>query len=180
MPVATESKRQNFNVTPDQEAELLALQREFDAPSVKDAILRAVRLARFIGGEVRSGRRLALKDANGLVTEVALPDIQPVPRPEWKYLVQRPESWKKQLFVKGRRLTAFQVWSDMLVNKMTPVETAEDWDLPEEAIQEIIDYCEANKDLLKMEAQEEKLYLLSHGVRLEPQAAVERRAKLSA
>ncbi len=44
MSVTSELKRQNFNVTPEQEAELLSLQTELAAPSVKDAILRAARL----------------------------------------------------------------------------------------------------------------------------------------
>ena len=166
MSAAVEFKRQNFNVTPEQEAELLALQSELEAASVKDAIFRAVRLTRFLGHEVRSGRRIGLKDRQGNITDVILPELQGAGLSSWTYLVERPHSWKKQLFVKGRRLTAAQVWLDMRTNHMTPSEAAENWELPEETIAEIVEYCESNVALLKMEADEEKLYLSSQGVKL--------------
>jgi len=40
------------------------------------------------------------------------------------------------------------------------------WDLPLEAVAEIAEYCESNGSLLQMEADEEKLFLSSQGVRL--------------
>ena len=45
---------------------------------------------------------------------------------QWVYLAERPQSWKKQLFLKGTRLTAFHVWRDMLVNNMTEDKAADD------------------------------------------------------
>jgi len=86
----------------------------------------------------------------------------------WTYLVERNYSWKKQLFIKGRRLTAAQVWLDMRANDMTLSAAAENWDLPEEAVAEIVEYCESNAPLLKMEADEERLFLSSQGVKLAP------------
>ena len=56
----------------------------------------------------------------------------------------------------------------MQVNHMTPEEAAENWDLPIEAIHEIIRYCQANRELLAMEADEEERRLRERGVRLEP------------
>jgi len=166
MSAAPEIKRQNFNVTPEEDAELLALKSELATSSVKDAIFAAVRLTRFLGHELRNGRRIGLKDRKGNITDVILPELQGAGLSSWTYLVERPHSWKKQLFVKGRKLTAAQVWLDMQANKMTPSEAAENWELPEEAISEITEYCESNTPLLKMEADEEKLSLISQGVKL--------------
>lgn len=166
MSASVELKRQNFNVTPEQEAELLALQSEFAAPSVKDAIFKAVRLTLFLRHEVRSGRRIGLRDRKGNITDVIMPELEGPGSLPWTYLVERSYSWKKQLFVKGRRLTAAQVWLDMRANQMTETEAAENWDLPLEAVAEIVEYCESNGSLLKMEADEEKLFLSSHGVLL--------------
>jgi hypothetical protein len=160
MREAAQHKRQNFNVNPEQEAELLALQSELDAPSVKDALLRAVRLTRFLRQEIKSGKHLGLRDSSGNVTEVLIPELQRIIG-EWTYLVARPHSWKKQLFVKGRKLTAAQVWLDMQANDMTPAEAATNWDLPVDAIAEIGEYCLRNLALLKMEADEERLVLIS-------------------
>ncbi len=159
MPALTDTKRQNFNVTPEQEAELLALQSELSAPSVKEAILKAVRLTLLLRREVRSGRRLGLKDAQGNMTEMILPELEAAGSPHWTYLVERPHAWKRQLFIKGRKLTAAQVWLDMQANQMTLAEAAANWDLPPEAVAEAADYCQRHAALLQMEADEEKLLL---------------------
>ena len=87
---------------------------------------------------------------------------------QWQFLEPRPSSWRKQLYIKGRKLTAFTVWSDMIANKDTLDETAENWNLPTEAIKEAIEYCENNQELLKSEADEERRYLEERGVVLEP------------
>ena len=87
---------------------------------------------------------------------------------QWQFLEPRSSSWRKQLYIKGRKLTAFTVWSDMIANKDTLDETAENWNLPTEAIKEAIEYCENNQELLKSEAEEERRYLEDRGVVLEP------------
>ncbi len=115
---------------------------------------------------MKDGKRISLKDRNGEVTEVILPDLEFASHRTWTYLVERPGSWKRQLFVKGRRLTAAQVWLDMKANQMTQSEAAENCDLPREAVAEIVNYCENNAALLQMEADEERLFLSAHGVRL--------------
>jgi hypothetical protein len=87
---------------------------------------------------------------------------------EWQYLEQRPHPWRKQLYLKGRRLTAFGVWSDMIVNNEIPSEAADNWDLPLAAISEVIEYCQTHQELLKKEALEERRYLEERGIALEP------------
>ncbi len=54
------------------------------------------------------------------------------------------------------------------VNEMTIEEAADNWDLPLTAIHEVINYCEANRELLKQEAQEKRRRLEVKGVSLEP------------
>ena len=43
----------------------------------------------------------------------------------WKYLVERPHPWRRQRWIKGRRLLASTVWADMIVNAMSVEEAAE-------------------------------------------------------
>jgi hypothetical protein len=43
---------------------------------------------------------------------------------QWQFLEPRLSSWRKQLYLKGRKLTAFTVWSDMIANEDTLDETA--------------------------------------------------------
>ncbi|MEQ9368031.1 MAG: hypothetical protein RIG63_03225 [Coleofasciculus chthonoplastes F3-SA18-01] len=86
----------------------------------------------------------------------------------WYYLVARPHPWRRQLYIKGRKLLASTVWQDKIANEMTPEQAAENWDLPLAAIYEVIHYCESNRDLIKLEADEERYRLEEKGVLLEP------------
>lgn len=90
---------------------------------------------------------------------------------QWQYLEQRPHRWRKQLSFKGKRLRPFTVWITMQVEKMSPQQAADNWDLPEEAVAEAIAYCEANQELLKLEALQERRYLEERGISLEPKVA---------
>lgn len=90
------------------------------------------------------------------------------PQTQWQYLEQRPHPWRQQLYFKGRRLKAFSVWMDMMVNEMSPEEAADNWDLPLAAVREAIEYCSSHQDLLKREAQEERRRLEEKGISLEP------------
>jgi len=85
--------------------------------------------------------------------------FQPINKTQWQYLETHPSSWRKQLYFKGSKLTAFTVWSDMIANKDTINETASNWELPVEAIREAVEYCETNQELLQLEAEAERDYL---------------------
>lgn len=76
---------------------------------------------------------------------------------KYKYLVARPDKWKKQLYVKGRgSLTARHVVGTMQANNLTVEETAKNYGLPVEAILECIQYYEENKGLIDAEVREER------------------------
>jgi hypothetical protein len=168
MMAADSVKRQNFNVSVDEEAELNHLRETLGASSVKDAILRASRIVLTLAAEVKEGHKIYMTDRQGRETRFLLPDFESS-APKWKYLVERPDKWKRQLYIKGRRQTAANLWYDMIANKQSLEEAAVNWDLPLEAIQEILTYCEANRALIVKEADEEKRFLLAHGVRFEPE-----------
>ena len=158
-------KRQNFNITPEEEAQLQHLRETLGATSIKDALLRAARLTLVLSREVQEGKRIYSTDPSGMQTRLLLPDIEAT-TVTWNYLTSRPHSWKRQLYIKGRRLTAANVWYDMLANKRDFKETAENWELPVEAVMEIVRYCEANRELIGMDAEEEKRLMEDQGVSL--------------
>jgi len=167
----TETKRQNFNITPEQEAELAWVRDVIGAPTTKDAILRAVRVLAILARETQQGRTLYLGTRSGDLIQLLIPELQPARAEGWNYLVARPHSWRRQLYIKGRKLRAFTVCQDMRTNKLTPQEAADNWELPLEAVEEIVRYCESNQELLSMEADEERRRLLEEGIPLEPAAA---------
>ena len=85
----------------------------------------------------------------------------------YRYLEERPHPWKKQLWIKGRNMTVWQLLTWMWANEMTPEEVAEDYGLPVEAVYEALDYYEKNKELLHAEAEEEKRWLKERGWELD-------------
>lgn len=87
-----------------------------------------------------------------------------VAKTQWQYLEKRPDSWREQLYIKGRKLTAFTVWSDALANGMTPEEVADSKELPLAAVLEAIEYCQTHPELLQQEADAERHYLKTRGV----------------
>lgn len=64
----------------------------------------------------------------------------------YKYLVRKPKSVYKQLFVKERWISARTLYGMYARDEspMTPEEIAADFDLPLEAVQEAIVYCESS------------------------------------
>ncbi len=84
--------------------------------------------------------------------------------------VERPHAWRRQLWVKGRKLLASAVWLDALTNGMGPREAAENWDLPQDACEETFAYCEANAALIEAEANEERQRLNGANVDVEARA----------
>lgn len=87
---------------------------------------------------------------------------------QWRYLVERPHAWRRQLCVKGRNMTAAQLISAMNANGLNAAAAANDFELPIEAINEAVRYCGAEVELLALEANEERRRLIERGYRLEP------------
>jgi hypothetical protein len=111
--------------------------------------------------------QLSVSDRLSLISAV-IQSLQNMPSMEdWQYLVSRPHAWRKQLYLKGRKLLASIVWQDMISNQMSLEEAAENWDLPLAAIHEVIHYCESHQELIKLEAEEEGDRLTTKGVSLE-------------
>jgi hypothetical protein len=150
------TKRANFDLSPEQEELLANLRTQLAASSTKEAVLKAVQLATLLLDEVHQGNRLFVGKSLTTAVRLAIPEIEARAHGQWRWLVERPHPWRRQLWVKGRKLLASAVWLDALTNGMGPRETVENWDLPLEACEEIFAYCEANKELIEAEANEER------------------------
>jgi uncharacterized protein (DUF433 family) len=87
----------------------------------------------------------------------------------WQYLVRRPHAWRKQLYVKGRNMTARQLVGSMKANQFDEKAAAADCQLPVEAVREALAYVESNRDLLETEAEIERLMLKRGGIARGPQ-----------
>lgn len=150
------TKRQNFNITPEQEAGIAQLKELIDSPTTKDAILSAVRVLTVLAKELKEGRQIYMAaEGSAKMHKLLIPEIEVLKPPRYKYLVERPHEWRCQLYVKGRRLPAASVYRDYLLEGRTIDELADDWELPAAAVEECIRYGEENQALFQMEAEEE-------------------------
>ncbi|HEV7136127.1 MAG TPA: hypothetical protein VGN43_05795 [Steroidobacteraceae bacterium] len=168
--MAATTKRANFDLSPEQEALLANLRAQLAASSTKEAVLRAVEVTTLLLGEVQRGNRLFVGRSPTTAIRLAIPELEARAHGQWRWLVERPHPWRRQLWVKGRKLLASAVWLDALTNGMGPSEAAENWDLPLEASEEIFAYCEANKALIESEANEERQRLKRANVDVEATA----------
>ncbi len=84
----------------------------------------------------------------------------------WQYLEPRPRSWRKQLYVKGTPFKTFDIYAEIQASHETKQEAASAWNLPIEAIDEIIEYCSGNQDVLKRDVQEEHRRLDSRRLKI--------------
>ena len=112
--------------------------------------------------------QLSVSDRLALLSAI-VQSLQTIPEIEnWQYLIARPHAWRKQRYIKRRKLLASTIWRDMTANQMSPEQAAENWDLPLSAIYEAIDYCQKYQEILKLEADEERYRLEVKGVQVEP------------
>ena len=164
------TKRLNLDISPEQEEELAWLREALSASTNKDTVLRAIRVLGVLSREARRGARIYLQLPDGTTERLLLPELES-PEPEWKWLTSRNHSWRRQKFIKGRKLPAAVVWRSMLANGESAEEAAEDWELTVEAVLEAVSWCEANQELIAAEAAEERRAAAEAGVRLEPSPA---------
>jgi len=99
-----------------------------------------------------------------------IPAVAPLRFQHYRYLVPRPETGRKQYYLKGRAMTVGQLVYKMRANNLDAKTAAEDMDLPVEQVHEALAYYETHRELIESEAAEEKRYLQEQGVALEPEA----------
>lgn len=88
----------------------------------------------------------------------------------WQWLVRRQHPWRKQLYVKGRNMTARQLVGSMKANQLDEAAAAADYRLPVEADREALGYVQGNRELLETEAEIERLMLKRGGIARGPQS----------
>jgi len=156
------------------EATLLELlQSRLSVRSRADLLQQAYGTFLWIVDEMLSGRRIVSVEAGMLgqlerFKELIVPAVEPLVFGHYQYLVTRPEKERNQLYLKGRNMTVGQLVYKMRANQLSVEQAAEDMDLPVRQVMEAIAYYQIHRDLIESEMEEEKQYLLSEGVELEP------------
>lgn len=88
----------------------------------------------------------------------AAPELTNAVAPERRYrhLVRARHPWRRQLSIKGRRMTVGQLVAQIRANDLSVAQAAQAFELSEQAVTEAIDYAERNAPLLAEESAEER------------------------
>jgi uncharacterized protein (DUF433 family) len=84
----------------------------------------------------------------------------------YKYLMRKPKSVYKHLFIKERWISARTLYGKYAREEspMTPEEIAADYDLPLEAVKEAIAYCQSNPPELAQDSAREQALMEATGM----------------
>jgi uncharacterized protein (DUF433 family) len=153
--------------------QLELLQKRLAARSRADLLQQAYGTFLWIVDEMLANRRIVSVEPEGLnrldrFKELSVPAVEPLIFRHYQYLVARPEKGRKQLYLTGRNMTVGQLVYKMRANELSTEQAAADMDLPVEQVLEALAYYHTHRELIESETEEEKQYLLSHGVELEP------------
>jgi uncharacterized protein (DUF433 family) len=88
------------------------------------------------------------------------------PQKTWQYLEPRPNSFYRQLFLKGTRIRA-EIINGYYVNEQdpaTPEAIAAEFGLPLEAVQEAISYCQSNPPEIEQDFRREEALMEASGM----------------
>jgi uncharacterized protein (DUF433 family) len=124
--------------------------------------------------EMLAGRHIVSVETEALknVTrfkELSLPAVEPLRFGHYQYLVERPETGRRQLYLTGRNMTVGQLIYKMRANDLDAEAAAKDMDLPLGQVREAEVYYETHRDLIESEFAEERRALHEQGVALESQ-----------
>jgi hypothetical protein len=126
---------------------------------LSDAVTASLETFRWVLDALQRGKRVVATDPGNLPDAYEEPLIAGLPRPEseWVWLVRRDHPWRRQLWIKGRSLTAGDLARTIEIERWTPERAADEYGLPLEAVIEAQRYAEAAKDLIAAEEAENRI-----------------------
>ena len=126
---------------------------------VSDAVTTALETFQWVIDARNRGKRVIATDADNLPATYEEPVIAGLEdlRQDWTWLVRRDHPWRRQLWVKGRNITAGGLARTAFIEGWTPEETARQFDLPHEAVMEALRYAETARELITAEEAENRI-----------------------
>ena len=142
--------------------------------SLNETVIAALAMLRwFIRVRSEGGRVIAVTPDRlpDTYEEPILPGIEDALALKWVWLVEREHPWRRQLWIKGRSVTAGDLARTTEIERWTAEEAAEEYELPIEAVQEAMRYLADNRELVLAEESENRLAAL-RATQAQPEAPV--------
>jgi uncharacterized protein (DUF433 family) len=153
-------RRLSVDLPPETEVATRAIAERHFRGVATDAMRAGLSLLAWTIEAKRSGKRIVAVEEDDLPArfeEPVLPGLEEQLAPRARWLVERKHPWRRQPWIKGRRITAGDLARAAEIERWSPEETAEQFDLPVEAVLEAISYANANRDLVLAEERENAL-----------------------
>ena len=153
----TRRRRLSVDLPPDTEAATRAVADRYFRGITTDAIRASLSLLAWMIGARGEGKRVIAVRGDRLpdqFEEPVLPGLEEQLLSDTTWLVRRPHEWRRQPWIKGRRLAAGDLARTIELEDWSPERAAAEFELPVEAILEAQRYLAANRDLVLAEEQE--------------------------
>lgn len=126
---------------------------------LSDAVTTALETFDWVVDARSRGKRVIAADSDSLPEAYEELVIAGLDRAsgEWTWLVKRDHPWRRQLWLKGRNLTAGSIARTADANGWTAERTADEFGLPVAAVIEAQHYAEGAAELIDAEAAEDRL-----------------------
>lgn len=169
----SEKVRVQVDLTAAEATLLQHLAERLAVRSRADLLQQAYGTFLWVLNEMLAGRRIISIEPEQLkqvarYKELSIPAVEPLLFEHYNYLMARPETGHKQLYLKGRNMKVGQLIYTMRANQLSDEEAAADLGLPLAQIKEAQLYYRLNQDLIEREVEAEKEELLTRDIELEP------------
>lgn len=128
--------------------------------SLNETVLAALSLFQWLVRQRSAGRRVIAVPADQMPNafeEPVLPGLEEAMSPKWNWLVEREHPWRRQLWIKGRRIAAGDLARTVEIEGWSPEQAADEFDLPVDAVEEAVRYLAESRDLVLAEERENLL-----------------------
>jgi len=153
-------RRLSVDLPPEMETATRAVADRYFGGVATDAIRASLSFLSWAIDAKRDGKRVVAVTRDQIPArfeEPVFPGIEQQLATDWRWLVGRPHAWRRQLWIKGRRMTAGDLARTIEIEDWTPERAAVEFDLPLEAVLEAQRYLAANRDLVIAEERENAL-----------------------
>lgn len=128
--------------------------------SLSDAAISAFALLTWYARQRMARRRVISVAGDHLpqaFEEPMIPGLEEAMSTKWTWLVEREHPWIRQLWIKGRNITAGSLARTMEIEGWTPERTAHEYDLEVDAVLEAVRWASEHAALIEAEEAENRL-----------------------
>ena len=128
--------------------------------SLSDATVSAYAVFSWFARQRSAGRHVISVASDQLppaFEEPMIPGLEEAMQTKWTWLVEREHPWIRQLWIKGRNITAGSLARTMEIEDWTPERAAHEYDLEVDAVLEAVRWASDHAGLISAEEAENRL-----------------------